>query len=186
MITEQLLEELSITLLIELGYTRLYSSEITPDESNAQRTNYDEVVLVDRLRTALKSLNPNTPSEALDEAIRKITRPETSSLLENNRRFHKLLIEGIPVEYSTSDRIVHDQVQLIDFINPDRNDWLVVNQFTVTENRRTRRPDVIVFINGLPLAVIELKKPTDEKATVRQAFNQLQTYKCDIPSLLYL
>jgi type I restriction enzyme R subunit len=115
--------------------------------------------------------------------LTKLTRSETPSLFENNRRFHKFLTDGVDVEYQTSERIVYDQVKLIDFTNPENNDWLVVNQFTVIEDKKERRPDVVVFINGLPLAVIELKNPTAENATIKSAFNQLQTYKNDIPSL---
>src|SRR5262249_14163908 len=122
--------------------------------------------------------------DALDEAIRKVTRTEIPSLVENNRRFHRMLVDGVPVEYREHDgRIVHDAVRLVDFDEPDTNDWLVVNQFTVIENNHNRRADVVVFVNGLPLVVIELKNLGDENATVKGAFQQLQTYKHEIPGL---
>jgi type I restriction enzyme R subunit len=183
MITENLLEELSLKLFEELGYTRLYYSEIKPDESNSQRSSYNEVLLVNRLRSAIENLNPHIPSEALGEAIKKLIRPESQNLLDNNYTFHKLLIEGISIRYSKNDAIIYEQVQIIDFKNIERNDWVITNQFSVQENGIIRRPDLVVFINGLPLAVIELKSPIREKATIEQAFSQLQTYKQDIPSL---
>ena len=124
------------------------------------------------------------PEEAIEEAIRKVTRTESPSLVENNRRFHRMLTEGVPVEYHARDgRIVHEPLWLVDFADPDNNDWLAVNQFTVVEDRRNRRPDVVLFVNGLPLVVIELKNPADENATIKHAFNQFQTYKQDIPGL---
>lgn len=183
MITEELLEELSLTLLEELGYTRLYSSEITPDEPNSQRSSYNEVILVDRLRSALENLNPHIPIEALEEALRKLIHPESQNCLQNNYNFHKLLVEGVSARYSKNNEIIYDQVKIIDFSNIEHNDWVISNQFSVQEERKIRRPDLVIFINGLPLAVIELKSPVREKATIEQAFNQLQTYKQDIPSL---
>ncbi|MBD2534294.1 type I restriction endonuclease subunit R [Nostoc flagelliforme FACHB-838] len=183
MITEELLEELSLKIFEELGYTRLYYSEIKPEESNSQRSSYNEVLLVNRLRSAIENLNPHIPSEALEEAIRKLIRSESQNLLDNNYTFHKLLIEGISIRYSKNDEIIYEQIQIIDFKNIERNDWVITNQFSVQENRIIRRPDLVVFINGLPLAVIELKSPIREKATIEQAFSQLQRYKQDIPSL---
>jgi type I restriction enzyme R subunit len=181
--TESIVEEATLEWFEQLDYTTLQASEIAPDSPNPERQTYADVVLLHRLRSSLEKINPKIPADAIEEAIRKITRSETPSLFENNRRFHKFLTDGIDVEYQTSERIVYDQVKLIDFTNPENNDWLVVNQFTVIEDKKERRPDVVVFINGLPLAVIELKNPTAENATIKSAFNQLQTYKNDIPSL---
>jgi type I restriction enzyme R subunit len=181
--TESIVEEATLEWFEQLDYTTLQASEIAPDSPNPERQTYADVVLLHRLRSSLEKINPKIPADAIEEAIRKITRSETPSLFENNRRFHKFLTDGIDVEYQTSERIVYDQVKLIDFTNPENNDWLVVNQFTVIEDKKQRRPDVVVFINGLPLAVIELKNPTAENATIKSAFNQLQTYKNDIPSL---
>jgi type I restriction enzyme, R subunit len=132
----------------------------------------------------LVSLNPDIPSEALEDAFRKSTRPDSPSLIVNNRQFHKMLTEGVDVEYRNEEgRIVGDKVWLVDFAYPESNDWLVVNQFTVIEGQQNRRPDLVVFVNGMPLAVIELKNPADENATIKAAYNQFQTYKMDIPSL---
>ena len=174
--TEGIVEEATLELFEKLGYTTLHASE-------TQRQSYTDVVLINRLRESLQTINPDIPPDAIEEAIRKLTRSETPSLFENNLRFHKFLTDGINVEYQTSERVVYNQVYLIDFNNPDNNDWLVVNQFTVIEDKKERRPDVVVFINGLPIGVIELKNPTEEKATIKGAFNQLQTYKNDIPCL---
>ncbi|MBD2341444.1 type I restriction endonuclease subunit R [Calothrix sp. FACHB-156] len=182
-LTEGDVEAATLEWFAQLNYTTIHASEIAPGEPNAQRIDYADVVLINRLRSALETINPQIPADAIEEAIRKITRSDTANFFENNRRFHKLLTDGVNVEYQTSERIVYDQVQLIDFTNPDNNDWLVVNQFTVIENKKDRRPDVVVFINGLPLGVIELKNPGIENATIKGAFNQLQTYKQDIPSL---
>ncbi|MHC5725826.1 MAG: type I restriction endonuclease subunit R, partial [Nostoc sp.] len=182
-LTEGDVEAATLEWFEQLNYTTLHASEIAPDEPNAERQTYADVVLLPRLRSSLEIINPQIPADAIEEAIRKITRAETLNVFENNRRFHKLLTDGINVEYQTPERVVYDQVKLIDFTNPDNNDWLVVNQFTVIENKKDRRPDVVVFINGLPLGVIELKNPGDENATIRGAFKQLQTYKQDIPAL---
>lgn len=173
--TEGIVEEVTLEWFEKLGYTTHHASEI-------QRSHTD-VILTNRLRESLQTINPNIPPDAIEEAIRKLTRSETPSLYENNLRFHKFLTDGIDVEYQTSERVVYDKVYLIDFNNPDNNDWLAINQLTITEDKKERRPDVVIFLNGLPIAIIELKNPTDEKATIKSAFNQLQTYKNDIPSL---
>src|SRR5712691_5324118 len=183
-ITESIVEEATLTWFHELGYAVLHGVYIAPGEPRAERTNYSDVVLVDRLRSTLTRINTHIPSDTLEETVRKVIRTQSPSLIENNRRFHKWITGGVDVEYHASDgRIVYDKVQLIDFTGIDNNDWLVVNQFTVVENKNNRRPDVIVFVNGLPLGVIELKNPGDENATIKGAFNQLQTYKEQIPSL---
>jgi hypothetical protein len=147
------------------------------------KAQYSDVILEGRLRTALRDINPNIPPSAIDDAVRKIVLPESPSLIENNRRFHRILTDGVDVSYMEDSREKFDKVWLFDLENLENNDWLVVNQFTVIENGKNRRPDLVVFVNGLPFAVIELKNPADEKATIRQAFNQLQTYKQDVPGL---
>jgi type I restriction enzyme R subunit len=142
------------------------------------------VVLEDRLRQALQRLNPRVPAEALEEAFRKLTRPDLPSLVASNHLVHKFLVEGVPVEYQRSDgSLGGDLVRVLDFDDPENNDFLAVNQFTVVEDRHERRPDIVLFVNGLPLAVLELKNAADENATIWSAFNQLQTYKQQIPSL---
>ncbi len=189
-LTESVVEDAALEWLKDLGYTVVYGGDIAPDEPAAERENYGEVFLAGRLKDALKRINPNAPPEALEDAFRKITRPTSVSLIGNNRTFHKMLADGIEVEYRADGRIKGDKVWLIDFENLDNNDWLVVNQFTITDVRtpgdapqHNRRPDVILFVNGLPLAVIELKNAADAKATIWSAFKQLQTYKNEITSL---
>ena len=182
-ITESLVEAATLEWFEQLNYTTLHGLDIAPDTAAADRQSYADVVLIDRLRSAFKRINPNVPAEAIESAIQKVVRSDCPSLFENNRRFHTSLSAGVDVEYQADGRVVYDQVKLIDFDHIDNNDWLVVNQFTVIEDRKDRRPDVVVFINGLPLGVIELKNPVSENATVRKAFDQLQTYKQDIPSL---
>ncbi len=183
-LNEDTVEYTALDWFAELGYTVLHGPDIAPDTSHAERVSYGEVILMARLRTALARLNPNIPPDALEEAIRKLGRVDSPVPVVNNRRFHIFLTDGVPVEYQGQDgRIINANARLIDFDHPDQNDWLVVNQFTVIEHGRNRRPDVVVFVNGLPLAVIELKNAVGEKATIRGAFNQIQTYKHDIPSL---
>lgn len=182
--TESVVEEASLSWFKELGYTILHGANIAPGEPNAERTNYSDVILSERLQSALARINPHIPYDALDEAFRKVIRTNSPNLLENNRRFHKWVTDGVDVEYHANDgRIVNDKALLIDFIHLKNNDWVAVNQFTIIENKNNRRPDIIIFLNGLPIAVIELKNPGDENATIKGAFNQLQTYKKQIHGL---
>ncbi|GER08693.1 hypothetical protein JCM17843_30030 [Kordiimonadales bacterium JCM 17843] len=182
--SESHVEDAALEWLSGLGYAVLHGPDISPDGPKPERSSYDQVLLIDRLRTALESLNPHLPAETLDEVLRKVQQTETPSLVEENRRLHRYLIEGVPVEVAREDgSIGGDAAHLIDFNDVDANDWLAVNQYSVIENQKNRRPDVVVFVNGLPLAVIELKNPGDENATLDGAFNQLQTYKDQIPSL---
>ena len=158
--------------------------DIACDGPYPERGSYADVLLEERLRSALAALNPDIPAEALEDAFRKVTRPDSPSLIVNNRQFHKMLTEGVDVEYHNEEgRIIGDKVWLVDFADPESNEWLVVNQFTVIEGQQNRRPDLVIFVNGLPLAVIELKNPADESATIKAAYNQFQTYKMDIPTL---
>lgn len=152
----------------------------------AERASYSDAILNGRVLSALNAINPTVPKEAIEDAYRKLTRAihESPLLAANNHQFHKMLTDGVDVEYKSPDgRIVGDKVWLVDFDNPDNNDWLAVNQFTVVEGQNNRRPDVVVFVNGLPLGIIELKNPSDENATIKDAFNQFQTYKKEISSL---
>ena len=182
--TESIVEQATLKWFDALGYSILNASEIAPEEPNSERQTYAEVVLRDRLKTAIETINPDIPSGAIQDAIRKVTQTETPSLYENNRRFHKYLTDGVDVEYQAEEGYTkYDKVWLIDEQNLDNNNWLAVNQFTVIENKNHRRPDIVVFINGLPIAVIELKNPVEENATIKGAFNQLQTYKKEIPCL---
>ena len=182
--TENEVEDAALEWFSGLGYAVLHGPDISPDGPTPERVSYDQVVLTGRLRAALERLNPHLTPETLDEVRRKVNQAETPSLIEENRRLHRYLIEGVPVEVARDDgSIGGDTARLIDFDDVDANDWLAVNQYTVIENTRNRRPDVVLFVNGLPLAVIELKNPGDENATLDGAFNQLQTYKDQIPSL---
>ncbi len=164
----------------------LHGPDIAAGEPGAERSdpNYRDVLLERRLRQALVRLNPDLPPEALEDAYRKLTRVDAPSLVERNRAVHRMLVDGVTVEYRRKDgSIAGAQARVIDFDAPANNDWLAVNQFTVSEGQHTRRPDVVLFVNGLPLAVIELKNPADENATVWSAFQQLQTYQAQIPAL---
>ena len=181
---ESEVEQLALDWLAGLGWSVAHGSDIAPGTPDAERNDYGQVVLERRLRDALTVLNPSLPTDALDDAYRKLTLPDGSTLEARNRAFHQMLVNGVEVEYREAEgRVRGDQVQVIDFDNPAANDWLAVNQFTVTENQNTRRPDVVLFLNGLPLGVIELKSPADEDATIWTAWQQLQTYKSELPAL---
>lgn len=183
---ESTVEQAAMLWFWELGYQTLSGLEIAPEEPKAERKDFGEVILQARLAGALEKLNPKIPSVALQGVIRKMTHNESPSLIENNHRFHRWLTDGVDVEYQNKEgRTVHDKAWLVDFEYPGKNDWLAVNQFTVIENKHNRRPDIVVFVNGLPLAVIELKNPVDENATIKTAFGQIQTYKNQIPSLFH-
>jgi len=162
----------------------LHGPDISPDGPNPERSSYGDVFLIDRFREALRKLNPHLPAETLEEVLRKVQQTEKPSLVEENRRLHRILVEGLDVEITREDGgIGGDKAWLIDFDNPDNNAWLALNQYTVIEHQNNRRPDVVLFINDLPLGVLELKNPGDESATLEGAFNQLQTYKQQIQSL---
>jgi len=182
--TESVVEQAALAWLEGAGWSVRNGAEIAPGERAAERSDYGQVVLEARLRDALLHLNPNLPAEALEDAFRKLTRTDAPSLIERNRAVHRMLVDGVTVEYRRPDgSIAGAQARVIDFYRPDNNDWLAVNQFTVAEGQHTRRPDVVLFVNGLPLAVIELKNPADESATIWTAYQQLQTYQAQIPAL---
>ena len=182
--SEAVVEDASIEILKELGWTYADPLDISPDGPQKARQSYTQVVLADKLHKAATRLNPEIPVDELEAAIKQIVISETPSLIAENRRIHRLLVEGIDVEYRRHDGTIKgDKVRLIDFSNPTNNDFLVTNQFTVVENGHNRRPDVVAFINGLPVAVIELKNAINENATIEDAYHQLQTYKQRIPSL---
>ena len=180
-ITENDVEETTLAWLSDLGWEVLYGPDIS---DGGERDDHSQVVLERRLRDALSRLNPDLPAAALVDARRRLTRPEGATLEARNRSFHQMLVNGVTVEYATDDGTVRSgQATILGFDDPPANDWLAVNQFTVTENRNNRRPDVILFVNGLPLGVIELKNPMDENATVWTAWQQLQTYQAELPTL---
>jgi type I restriction enzyme R subunit len=185
-LNESTVEDAALTWFGELGYAIGNGLEMAPGEPAAERDSFGEVVLEGRLREAIRRLNPAIPSEAQEDALRKVLRVTTPSLVQTNRAFHRMLRDGVPVEYPRPDgSIAGDHVRLGDFGDVEANDWLAVNQFTVVEGQHNRRPDIVVFINGLPLSLIELKNAADEDATIWTAYAQLQTYKSEIPSLLH-
>jgi len=183
MITEDLLEQHAITWFQELGYEFLHGPDIAPDTDAGERDGWQQAILPKRLYRALERLNPYTPASALDDALHRVLHPEHPSLLLNNRAFHKRLTDGVNVDMAGDDGTVGEYVRLIDYDNPDSNELLVINQFSVKGEKQTRRPDLVVFINGLPIAVLELKNPADESADIWKAFEQLQTYKDEISDL---
>ena len=183
-LTESDVEQAALAWLKGLGWQMAHGPDIAPESPNAERDNFGQVVLERRLRDTLAELNAGLPSEALEDAIRRLMRPEGSTLEACNRSFHRMLVDGVTVEHRTDDGSTRGaQVRIIDFDNPANNGFLAVNQFTVAENRSTRRPDIVLFVNGLPLGVIELKNPADEDATIWTAWQQLQTYTAELPTL---
>ena len=183
-LSEFTVEVAALKWLHAFGWQVAHGPDIAPDTPSAEREDYGKVVLESRLRDALARLNPALPTSATDDALHKLTNPEGATLEARNRTFHRMLVNGVNVEYRAGDGAIRgDQAIIVDFDHPDNNDWLAVNQFTVTENRNTRRPDVVLFVNGLPLGVIELKNPANEDATIWTAWQQLQTYQAELPAL---
>jgi type I restriction enzyme R subunit len=184
--TESVVEEATLEWLASLGYAILHGPEIAFGTPDAERVDpsYRDVILEARLRHALARLNPDLPHDAVEDAFRQLTRSSAATLIDRNRILHRMLVDGVTVQYRRADgSIAGAQARVIDFGTPKNNDWLAVNQLTVAEGQHTRRPDVVLFVNGLPLAVIELKNPADENATVWGAHQQLQTYQAQIPAL---
>jgi type I restriction enzyme R subunit len=183
-ITEDTVELAAIETLQELGWGYVHGSVIAPDGIAPERRSFGDVILIGRLEAAIARINPDAAEAARGEALRRVLTGELPSLVEENRRIHKLLTEGVDVEYRGDDgRTAATKIWLIDFGRADANDWLAVNQFVVVENRSNRRPDVVLFVNGLPLAVLELKNAAAQNATIADAYNQLQTYLHQIPGL---
>ena len=186
-LTEADVEKAALEWLQTAGWTVAYGPEIAPDTPNAERSDYGQVYLEQRLRAALAALNPALPGPALDDALRQITRPAGATLEARNRAFHRLLVDGVTVEYPAQDGSIRGaQARVVDFEDVEANDWLAVNQLSVTENQNKRRADIVLFVNGLPLAIIELKNPADEEATIWTAWHQLQTYRSELPALFGL
>lgn len=185
-LTEENIEQMALEQLHDLGWQVSFGPDIAFGASYPERdqaANYGDVVLLRRLREALVRINPDMPDVAIEEALRKVLIQDSPALIENNRQFHRMLTDGVDVSWMSSEGERHGKVWLLDVEHPENNDWLAVNQFTVIENKHERRPDIVLFLNGLSLVVIELKNPGKEQATLRSAFNQIQTYKKDIPSL---
>lgn len=181
--TEAELEEAALAWFEELDYDIVFGPEISPEGEYAEREDYSDVILEERLRDALCRINKGIPSDGIEEAFRKITIPQNPSLIINNREFQKMITDGIDVSIRVNGGFVTKKVYIFDFKDEDLNDWSVCSQFTVIENRVEKRPDVIVFVNGLPLVVIELKSASNENVSISEGYNQLQTYKGCIPSL---
>jgi type I restriction enzyme R subunit len=179
-------EEAALGYFRNLGYETKFGPDLAPDSTTPERKNWNDVVLADRLSAAVGRINPSLSADAREDVVRKALRAESQNLILSNRRFHDLYTNGVDLETRGRDgRVVGDKAWLVDFNNPDRNDWLVVNQLSVIEGGHNRRPDLVVFLNGLPIAVFELKNPADETATIWTAYQQLQTYQAEIPSLFH-
>lgn len=181
-ITENEIEKIALSYLESLGYSYLLGTDISPDGEHPERQ-YNEVVLATRLRDAIDKLNPTITQDAKEDALKKVLRTESPNLLINNESFHRYLTDGVDVEVRTESGIRGEKVYIVNFETPENNEFLAINQYTIIEGNQNKRPDIILFINGLPLVVIELKNAVDENANVRSAYNQLQTYKHAIPSL---
>lgn len=181
--TEDQLEQLTLTWFRDQGYDYAFGPDIAHDGDYPERDNYHQVVLPKRLIGALERLNPFIPTHTLDEVRARVQKPGALTAIANNRQFQEWLLDGVPVEYAKDGRKTGDRVKLIDFANTEANEFLVVNQYTIQGTKQPRRPDIVVFINGLPISVIELKNPADEQADIWAAFQQLQTYKAEISDL---
>ncbi|EGF32778.1 Type I restriction-modification system, restriction subunit R [Oxalobacteraceae bacterium IMCC9480] len=181
--TEDQLEQETLAWLTDVGYTPIYGPEIAFDGAMPERSNYTQVILIARLRSAIARLNPLVPLVAREDALQRVLNLDTPMLLSANRQFHRLLINGVPVEYQKDGETRGDFVRLIDFTDPSANEWLAINQFTIKGPKHTRRPDIILFVNGLPLVLLELKNPADENADIWKAYDQIETYKAQIPDV---
>lgn len=182
-LNESEIETLAIERLQALGFDYVYGPDIAPDSTNPARESFSDAILLNQLRDAVIRINPNLPIAALDEAVKTVKRISSPELLANNEAFHHLLTEGVNVSYQKDANTRGDLVWLVDFVNPENNQFVVVNQFTIIENNQNKRPDLILFVNGLPLVVIELKNAADENTTLHSAYKQIETYKKSIPSL---
>ena len=183
LITEDHLEQQCCEWFTELGYTHVFAPQLDSDGTSPERTDFRQVILTGRLRSALQRLNPEVPASTIESAVLQLANPNVPGLLASNRNFHRWMTQGLPITYMDGNQQVGIRLKVIGFDDPASNDWLVVNQMAIQGTKHNRRPDVVVYLNGLPLAVIELKNPADEKADIWAAFNQLQTYKQDIPDL---
>ncbi|WP_366924854.1 type I restriction endonuclease subunit R [Metallumcola ferriviriculae] len=182
-ITENSIEKFAIQLLEKVGYQYIYAPDVAPDSVSPERKSFEDVLLLERLQKAVGRINPKIPVDVRLDAIKEIQRLSSPELIANNEAFHRMLTEGINVSVQKNGNDRGDLVWLVDFNQPENNEFIITNQFTVIENGVNKRPDIILFVNGLPLVVIELKNPADENATVKSAFKQFQTYMETIPSL---
>ena len=183
LITEDHLEQQCLEWFKALGYAYAFAPDLAPDGTTPERTDFRQVILTGRLRSALQRLNPGVPAGTIESAVLQLANPNVPGLLASNRNFHRWMTQGLPITYMEGNQQVGIRLKVIGFDDPAANDWLVVNQLAIQGSKHNRRPDVVVYVNGLPLAVIELKNPADQKADIWAGFNQLQTYKQDIPDL---
>ncbi|MFM9089726.1 MAG: type I restriction endonuclease, partial [Cyanobium sp.] len=183
LITEDHLEQQCLDWFQEQGYTHVFAPQLDSDGTSPERTDFRQVILTGRLRSALQRLNPGVPAGTIESAVLQLANPNVPGLLASNREFHRWMTQGLPITYMDGNQQVGIRLKVLSFDDSSSNDWLVVNQLAIQGSKHNRRPDVVVYVNGLPLAVIELKNPADEKADIWAAFNQLQTYKQDIPDL---
>jgi type I restriction enzyme R subunit len=181
--TEDQLEQEALDWLTDTGYTHLYGPDIAPDGAAPERNTFQQALLAGRLRSAIARLNPAVPASARDDALRQVLNLDTPVLLSANRHFHTLLVNGVPVEYQLDGETRGDFVRLIDFTDVSTNEWLAVNQFAIKGQKHARRPDILLFVNGLPLVLLELKNPADLHADIWKAYDQIQTYKEQIPDV---
>ena len=181
---ESAIEDAALEYFAQLGFQTAWGPNLAPGEVGSERSSFQQVYLLERIQRAVERINPNLAPQVISEAIKRLQRAESQSPIDENFRVHKLITEGVPIEHRGQDGHLRTQrVWLIDFEHPDANDWIAVNQFTVIEEGKNRRPDVVVFVNGLPLGVLELKSSSYQNATLKNAWNQIQTYRKDIPSL---
>ena len=187
MVSEAGVEQAALGWLSNLGWQTAYGPDFAPETSRAERSDFGQVALEDRLRQALRKLNPELAPAALETGLRRLVNPDGPTLEARNRAFHRMLVNGVTVDVRGPDGTISGvPARVVDFDNAANNDWLAVNQFTVTENKNTRRADIVLFLNGLPLGIIELKNPADEDTDVWAAWQQLQTYKAELPTLFSL
>jgi type I restriction enzyme R subunit len=182
-ISENNIEQFAVESLEALGWAYQHGLAIAPEAEKSERESFEQVLLLPRLRHAIARLNPDIPEEAQGQAVRSVRRIQSPEVITNSEQFHRYLTDGVPVQYRVGNRERGDSVWLINFANPEKNEFLAVNQYTVVEKNQNKRPDVVLFVNGIPLIVMELKNPADEQATIGRAYEQIQTYKATIPSL---
>ena len=183
-ISESEVEDYVLGILKELGYKTVYGPDIDPDSKNPKRSSWGEVLLEEDLNEAIKKFNPQLSNEEVEEVVKKLKRLNPKDTIKSNEKFHKFLTEGVPLEYRAKNgRIVTDNIKLIDYNNPKNNEFKAINQFSIIENNNHRRPDIVIFVNGLPLAVFELKNPSSENADLTSAYKQLKTYMKEIPRI---
>ncbi|MDY0273850.1 MAG: type I restriction endonuclease subunit R [Desulfomicrobium sp.] len=183
MMTEDQLEQLCLSWFTETGWETTYGPDLAPDGSAPERADYRQVILFGDLEAALHRLNPHLPESSIEQVVAQLCQPDSLDTIISNHSFHRLLLEGVPVEYKRNDLVVHDRALLMDFSRPKANRFRAINQFTVQGTKGLRRPDIVCFINGLPLAILELKSPSDDQVDIWDAFNQIQTYKDEISDL---